>query len=119
MASVIAAIISETLEALMEIDETYHEVLPDGRLKVVFVTTGVIPDTAKIKTAIWALLAPPMQKVDDVQVEVLQKGPLLSRYRITVILSPLIKGVKRDRSLGFREALGGRVVDLTKGKPYG
>jgi hypothetical protein len=119
MATVITALISETIEALLEIDETYHEVLPDGRLKVVFVTTGVHPDVAKIKTALWALSAPPIQKVDDVKVEVVQKGPVLKRYRITVVLSPIVKGVRRDKSIGFREALGGEVVDLTKGKPYG
>ena len=117
--SLVASVISSAIEALLEIDETYHEVLPDGRLKVVFVTTGLAPDLAKIKTLIWALSAPPVQKVDDIQVEVLQKGAVLQRYRITVILSPLLRGASRDMSLGLREALAGRVIDLTKGKPYG
>jgi hypothetical protein len=117
--SLVASVISSAIEALFEIDETHHEVLPDGRLKVVFVTTGLVPDLAKIKTLIWALSAPPVQKVDDVKVEVLQKGAVLQRYRITVILSPLLKGAMRDMSLGLREALAGEVVDLTKGKPYG
>ncbi len=90
MASIVAAIINFALETLLEIDEVYHETLPDGRLKCVFVTTGVHPDAAKIKTAIWALFGLPVQKPDEIHVETLQAGPVLKRYRITVILkSPL------------------------------
>jgi len=98
------------VESLLEIDETYHERLPDGRLKVVFVTTGVYPDTAKIKTWIWSIFGLPVQKVDECTVEELQSGPLLKRYRVTVVLSPFVEGARRDLSVGLREALEGRVI---------
>lgn len=85
-------IISAFISTLLEIDEVYSERLPDGRLKVVFVTTGLADTTAKIKTAIWALLAPPVQRVDDVQVEELQSGLISKRYKVTVYLKPLVGG---------------------------
>jgi len=103
-------LVTTAVSTLLEIDETYHERLPDGRLKVVFVTTGIIPTATKIKTWIWGIFGLPVQKVDEMTVEELQSGPLLKRYRITVILSPFVKGFRRDASIGLREALEGKVV---------
>ncbi|MEM1866051.1 MAG: hypothetical protein QXD57_07475 [Ignisphaera sp.] len=86
-----AAIISSILSTIFEMDEVSTEKLPDGRVKVTILTTGVHEETCKIKTAMWALLSPPMQRVDEVKVTELQKGPLYKRYKIEVVLSPLIK----------------------------
>jgi len=110
MASVVSAILSFVVNNVLEIDEVYHEKLPDGRLKVVFVTSGVIPDVAKIKTLIWSIVGLPVQKVDECTVEELQAGTLLRRYKITVVLSPFIKGVTRDKSLGLKEVAAGKVI---------
>jgi len=110
MASIISAAIGTAVNAIFEIDEVHHEKLPDGRLKVVFVTTGVMPDVAKIKTWFWAVFGLPVQKVDECTVEELQSGPVLKRYKITVVLSPFVKGALRDKSVGLREALEGRVI---------
>ena len=89
-----AFIASAIVETLLEIDEVSHEVLPDGRLKTVFVTTCLVEDLAKIKTALWALLAPPMQTVDEVNVETLQAGPITKRVRVTVITKPIFGRVR-------------------------
>jgi len=79
----------QTYDAILSIDEVSHEVLPDGRLKVTFVTSGIMPTTAKIKTTIWAIFGVPIQRVDEVNVEELQSGLLLKKYRITAILTPI------------------------------
>jgi len=91
---IVTALISTATSVLGEIDETYHEVLPDGRMRVVFVTTGYVPTFAKIKTWAWALFGFPVQKVDDIKVEVLQSGLIYKRYKITATLSPLFKGFR-------------------------
>jgi hypothetical protein len=46
----------------------------------------------------------PVQKIDEYQVEELQRGPVIKRYRLTVVLKPLAEGIRKDRSLGLREA---------------
>lgn len=101
-------VISASIEALFEIDEVSSEPLPDGRVRVVFVTTGLHPDLAKVKTAIWAMLSPPAQKVDEVKVYEVQRGPIAKRYRVEVVMKPLLKGIREDRSLGIRELIAGR-----------
>lgn len=89
MGEIMATIVAGMLEALLEIDEMQTEVLPDGSLQVVFVTTGFKPELAEIKTKIWALLGIPAQVVKEVRVEELQAGPIFKRYKITAILEPL------------------------------
>lgn len=87
-----ASVVSTILSAVFEIDEMSTEKLPDGRVKVTFLTTGLHEETCKIKTAMWALLSPPMQRVDEVKVTELQRGPVYKRYKVEVILKPLIEG---------------------------
>jgi hypothetical protein len=89
--ALLAEPITKALEALQEVDEIYSERLPDGRLKVVFLTSGVHPTLARIKTYLWAIFGVPVQKVDEWQIEELQSGALIKRYRITCILSPALK----------------------------
>jgi len=105
MASVIAAAVS----ALMEINEVEAKRLSDGRLQTVFITSGVSPEAVKLKTLLWSLAAPPVQRPEDVRVEELQAGPLhaVKRYRITVTLRPLHEALRRGGGLGFRETLLG------------
>ncbi|MEM1672356.1 MAG: hypothetical protein QXT86_09940 [Archaeoglobaceae archaeon] len=86
-----ASIVSTILSAVFEIDEMSTEKLPDGRVKVTFLTTGLHEETCRIKTTMWALLSPPMQRVDDVKITELQRGPVYKRYKVEVVLSPLIK----------------------------
>jgi len=113
MASVLAGLINYALGTLMEIDETYHEKLPDGRLKVVFVTSGIKPETAQVKTALWAILGIPVQAVDSVEIEELQTGPIIKRYKVTVILKPLIKGIE-EGNLGLIDTILGKNVRVIR-----
>ena len=108
VSSILSYYFAQTIAALQEVDEVQQERLPDGRVRAVFVTSGIHPDLAKVKTWLWALFAVPVQKVDECTVEELQSGPLIKRYKITVILKPITEGIRRDKSLGLREALLGR-----------
>jgi len=83
------------LQSLYEIDEVSQEKLPDGRLRVTFITTGVHPTLTKVKTWIWAIFGLPVQRVDEYNVEELQRGTVLKRYKITVVLSPIGLGATR------------------------
>jgi len=84
------------LEALQEVDEVSQEKLPDGRIKVIFVTSGINPDLTKIKTWLWSLFAVPVQLIDEYNIETLQSGPLIKRYKITVILKPAIGNISKE-----------------------
>jgi len=77
------------IAALGEIDEIDYDRLPDGRVRVKLVTTGVHPDLTKIKVALWAFVAPPVQKIDDITVTPLQ-GRVFKRYLVTATLSPVL-----------------------------
>jgi len=93
MVSAVAALaLDYAVGSLLQIDEIYEETLPDGRLKVVFLTTGVHPTLTYIKTVLWAVFGLPAQMVDEHTVEELQSGTLLKRYKVTVILKPLLRG---------------------------
>jgi hypothetical protein len=92
----ISYLIVQAMAALFEIDELKQERLPDGKLRVVFATSGLHPDLAKIKTALWALSAVPPQVVDEAEVEELQSGVIVKRYQVTVTLKPLIAGRKKE-----------------------
>lgn len=107
----LAMAVAFALESIMEVDEVLPpEQLPDGSIKVTFVTTGLHPSTAKIKTAVWAIAGLPVQAVDSVTIEELQKGTFLTRYRITLILRPVRQALKRGEGLGILGVLTGEKV---------
>jgi hypothetical protein len=74
------------LRTLGEIDEFSAEKQPDGSLKVAFVTSGVHPTLAQVKTLVWAVLGLPVQVPIEFSVEELQSGLVVKRYKVTVIL---------------------------------
>jgi len=92
----ISYMIAQAIGALFEVDELKQEKSPDGKVRVVFVTSGLHPDLAKIKTALWAFSAIPIQRVEDYKVEELQSGLIVKRYQITITLAPLIAGRKKE-----------------------
>jgi hypothetical protein len=102
--SLVSALLAMTFgyayESLLEIDEVHQERLPDGSLKVVFVTTGVHPTLTQIKTTLWAIFGFPLQLPSEYNVEELQSGPLLKRYRVTVVLRPLLHGREKQPAPG-------------------
>jgi hypothetical protein len=90
MATLIAGFINVLSKAVLEIDELSTEKLPDGRIRVVFVTSGVHPTLAQIKTIVWSIVGLPVQVPDEVSVEELQSGSVVKRYRVTVVLRPVL-----------------------------
>lgn len=111
IAEAVAMAVAFALESIMEVDEVLPpERLPDGSMKVTFVTTGLRPSTAKIKTVVWALAGLPVQAVDNVTIEELQKGTILSRYRITMVLKPVREALKKGEGLGILGVLTGEKV---------
>ena len=97
-------------EAITEIDEMESTKNPDGTITVTFLTTGLHPDTAKIKTLVWSLVGLPVQKPDKIEIEELQSGPLLKRYKITVTLKPAHESISRGEGLGILDTLMNRNV---------
>jgi hypothetical protein len=90
LATLVAGFINVLTKTMLEIDELSTERLPDGRIRVVFVTSGVHPTLAQIKTAVWSIVGLPVQVPDEVGVEELQSGSLVKRYRVTVVLRPVL-----------------------------
>lgn len=109
--SMIAAIVNTAISSLFEIDEMETVDLGDDRIQVTFVTTGVMPDTAKIKTVLWAIFGLPVQKVEDVKIYELQ-GNILKRYKVVVTLKPALKAIKNGEGLGVIDTLLGRNVQV-------
>jgi hypothetical protein len=89
VSTLISYALRQTANTVLNMDEVSHETLPDGRLKVVLVTSALVQPLAKFKTYVWAFCGLPLQKVDECTIEELQAGPLFKRYRITAILSPI------------------------------
>ena len=94
----------------MEIDEMDYQELPDGRIQVTFVTSGVVPTTAKIKTILWSIFGLPVQKVDSVEIYEEAKGPLIKRYKVVVVLKPALEGIRRGEGLGVLDVLTNKNV---------
>jgi hypothetical protein len=90
MTTLIAGFINVLSKAMLEIDELSTEKLPDGKIRVVFVTSGVHPTMAQIKTVVWSIVGLPVQVPDEVSVEELQSGSVVKRYRVTVVLRPVL-----------------------------
>ena len=91
---ILGGLFGALIGSVLEMDEIYQERLPDGRLKVVFLTTGISDKLVDVKTRIFALLNLPVQKVDEIKITLDQGGAFFKRYRIEAILSPLF-GVKQ------------------------
>ena len=111
--SSIVAAIQALLTSLGEVDEINQERLPDGRVKVTALVTGINPNAVKWKVYAWALFGLPAQKVDEVVIEELQ-GNILKRYKVEIVLRPLFE-VKR---LGFIDMLLNKGVKVRREQEF-
>lgn len=102
MASLVAGLAS----AIFEIDEIEASKHGD-EVYYTFVTTGVRPNLAQIKTKLWALLAPPVKRLEVLAIEPIEEGPITKRYKIHV------KGKVIGKTLGEKKY---RVLSLKKPK---
>jgi hypothetical protein len=107
-----AILLFNILQQILRIDEVGVEKLPDRRMKVTFMASGLGPTAVKLKAWLWSvLLTTPVKKIDELTVEEVHRGTLFKRYKVTAVVSPFVEGVTRDWSVGLREALEGRVIE--------
>lgn len=92
MASLVAGVASAILE-IDEIEASKH----GDEVYYTFVTTGVNPSLAQIKTKIWALIAPPVKRLEVLAIEPIEVGPITKRYKIYV------KGKVIGKTLGKKK----------------
>lgn len=113
MASVIVA----ATASLFEIDEVEASKFGD-EVYYTFLTTGVLPSLAQIKTKIWAYLAPPVKRLEVLAIEEVERGPIAKRYKIYVKGKTFTKtlGDKRYRLLPLKGLGKIRKTKKTKGK---
>lgn len=99
MASVIGALAG----AFFEIDELEAKKVGDV-VHYTFVTTGIHPTIAEIKTKLWALLAPPVKRLEVLSIKPIEEGPIAKRYKVHVKGSPIAKtlGKKKYRLLPLK-----------------
>ena len=79
MASVIVA----AAHSFFEVDEIEASKFKD-EIYYTFVTTGILPKTAELKTKLWAYLAPPVKRLEVLSIEAIEVGPITKRYKIHV-----------------------------------
>ena len=96
MASIIGGIVT----AFLEFDEISTERIGD-EVHYHILTTGVLPSVCELKTLIWSYLAPPVKRLEIVDIEEIEAGPITKRYKIHVKgkAEPLRKRL-RDRLRG-------------------
>jgi len=70
-----AFVVNAIIGTLLEIDEMTY-LVTDDEVIVKFVTTGIMPELAELKTKIWALIGLPPKTCRVESVEEVQKGPL-------------------------------------------
>lgn len=78
-----ASIIGTLAGALFEIDEIDAHRTGD-EVFYTFVTTGILPSLAELKTKLWALIAPPVKRLEVLSIEPIEEGPIAKRYKIRV-----------------------------------
>ena len=103
MASVIVA----AAQSFFEIDEVNATKRGDT-IEYTFLTTGILPATAELKTKIWAYLSPPVKRLEIVSIDVIEKGPITKRFKIRV------KGKTIAKTLGNKKY---RLFNLKRTKP--
>ncbi len=106
----LSALVGYAWDSIWEIDEMESIKNPDGTITVTFLTTGLHPDTAKIKTLVWALTGLPVQRPEQIEIEELQSGPILKRFKIRVTLRPIHESIRRGEGLGVLDVIMNRNV---------
>ena len=91
-----AFVISSLAGALLEIDEIEAARIGD-EVHYTFLTTGVLPSLAELKTKLWAYIAPPVKRLQVVSIEPIEQGPITKRYKIKVV------GKSLGRTIGTKE----------------
>lgn len=91
-----ASILGTLASAFFEIDEIEASRFGD-EIYYTFLTTGLAPSIAELKTKLWAYVAPPVKRLEILAIEPIEEGPIAKRYKIRV------KGLIIGKTLGKRE----------------
>lgn len=91
-----ASILGTLASAFFEIDEVEASRVGD-EVHYTFLTTGLLPSIAELKTKFWAYLAPPVRRLEILSIEPIEEGPIAKRYKIRV------KGRVIGKTLGKKE----------------
>lgn len=95
-----ASIIGGLVTAFLEFDEINTERIGD-EVHYYILTTGILPSVCELKTLIWSYLAPPVKRLEIVDIEEIEAGPITKRYKIHVKGSALpLRKRLRDRLRG-------------------
>lgn len=78
-----ASILGTFASAFFEIDEVEASRV-GNEVYYTFVTTGLGPSVAELKTKLWAYMAPPVKRLEVLSIEPLEEGPVAKRYKIRV-----------------------------------
>lgn len=86
----VASILGTAASAIFEIDEIEASRVGD-EVYYTFVTTGILPSLAELKTKLWAYMAPPVRRLEVLSITPLEEGPICKRYEIKVKGKPIGK----------------------------
>lgn len=90
-----ASILSAAVSALLEFDEVSVQLLDEDTVEYKILTTGILPKLCDLKMLIWSYLAPPVKRLEIVEVREVERGPagVAKRYLITA------RGTRRFRGI--------------------
>jgi len=84
MASIVAGLSTALFSIIGEFDEISAEVLPDGRVRYKYLTTGLpIEELAKIKAKFWSIASLPAKFLKITDVRIVEQGPVFARFMVT------------------------------------
>ena len=93
-----ASIISSLATSFLEIDEV--GVTKKGNIVTyTFLTTGILPSIVEIKTKLWALMAPPVKRLEVVSITPVEEGYLAKRYKIVVKGTTVRSAIKSGKQV--------------------
>ena len=93
-----ASIISSLATSFLEIDEV--GVTKKGNIVTyTFLTTGILPSIAELKTKLWALVAPPMKRLEVVSITPVEEGYIAKRYKVVVKGTTVRSAIKSGKRI--------------------
>jgi len=83
-ASIIAGLTTALFSVVGEFDEISAEVLPDGRVRYKYLTSGLpIEQIAEIKAKLWSVASLPAKLLKITDVKIVEQGPVFARFLVT------------------------------------
>lgn len=74
----------------LEMDDFAIQPVGQGSARSTFTTSGLHPGLVKLKAKYFGVIGAPIQRVTDVNVTEVQRGPIGKRYEVTATVTPLM-----------------------------